>query len=147
VSDLYGQEFHLRTDHSALTWLMSYKKLEGHDAHWIQGLQEYNFTSEHRQGHMYNNDEALFDDHAKKRVPTATRSRRELTSSWHGNRLGSSAFENRTTERPGHRVHYGGSRDRTGPRMKDNTDRSPTYKSYWDQWKSLAVRNCILECH
>jgi hypothetical protein len=26
---LYGQEFHLRTDHSALTWLMSFKNLEG----------------------------------------------------------------------------------------------------------------------
>jgi hypothetical protein len=25
---LYGQEFHLRTDHSALTWLMSFKNLE-----------------------------------------------------------------------------------------------------------------------
>jgi hypothetical protein len=25
---LYGQEFHLRTDHSALTWLLSFKNLE-----------------------------------------------------------------------------------------------------------------------
>jgi hypothetical protein len=43
---LYGQEFHLRTDHSALTWLMSFRNLEGHTARWIQHLQEYNFTSE-----------------------------------------------------------------------------------------------------
>jgi hypothetical protein len=35
----------------------------------------------------------------------------------------------------------------TGPRpvWKDIADRSPTYKSYWAQWKSLAVRNGILE--
>jgi hypothetical protein len=26
---LYGQEFHLRTEHSELTWPMSFKKLEG----------------------------------------------------------------------------------------------------------------------
>jgi hypothetical protein len=29
---LYRQEFHLRTNHSALTWLMSFKNLEGHSA-------------------------------------------------------------------------------------------------------------------
>jgi hypothetical protein len=56
---LYGQEFHLRTDHSALTWLMSFKNIEGQTAHWIQLLQEYNFTSEHRQGRKHNNADAL----------------------------------------------------------------------------------------
>jgi hypothetical protein len=56
---LYGQEFHLRTDHSALTWLMSFKNLEGQTACWIQRLQEYNFMSEHRQGRKHNNADAL----------------------------------------------------------------------------------------
>jgi hypothetical protein len=37
---LYVQEFHLRTDHSALTWLMSFKNLEVQTARWIQRLQE-----------------------------------------------------------------------------------------------------------
>jgi hypothetical protein len=31
------------------------------------------------------------------------------------------------------------------PEWKNIADRSPTYKSYWDQWKSLAVRNGILQ--
>jgi hypothetical protein len=56
---LYGQKFHLRTDHSALTWLMSFKNLEGQNARWIQRLQEYNFNSEHRQGRKHNNADAL----------------------------------------------------------------------------------------
>jgi hypothetical protein len=47
---LYRQEFHLCTNHSALTWVMSFTNLEGQSARWIQGLQEYNFTSEHCQG-------------------------------------------------------------------------------------------------
>jgi len=47
---LYGQEFHLRTDHSALTWLLSFRNLEGLTARWVPRLQEYNFTSQHRQG-------------------------------------------------------------------------------------------------
>ena len=29
---LYGQEFHLHTDHSALTWLLSFRNLEGQTA-------------------------------------------------------------------------------------------------------------------
>jgi hypothetical protein len=56
---LYGQQFYLHTDHSALTWLLSFKNLEGPTACWIQHLQEYNFTSEHRQGRRNNNTDAL----------------------------------------------------------------------------------------
>jgi hypothetical protein len=33
------------------------------------------------------------------------------------------------------------------PEWKDIADQSPTYKSYWAQWKSLAVRNGVLERH
>jgi hypothetical protein len=46
------------TNNSALTWLMSFKNL-GQTARWMQGLQEYNFTSEHRQGQKHNNADAL----------------------------------------------------------------------------------------
>jgi hypothetical protein len=31
------------------------------------------------------------------------------------------------------------------PEWEDIADRSPTYKSYWAQWNSLAVTNGILE--
>jgi hypothetical protein len=44
---LYGQEFQLLTDHSALTWLLSFRNLEAQTARWVQSLQEYNFTSDH----------------------------------------------------------------------------------------------------
>jgi hypothetical protein len=33
------------------------------------------------------------------------------------------------------------------PEWKGITAHSPTYKSYWAQWKSLIVRNGILEHH
>jgi hypothetical protein len=56
---MYRQEFHLCTDHSALTWLMSFKILQGQTTHWIQRLQEYNFTSEQHQGQKHNNANAL----------------------------------------------------------------------------------------
>jgi hypothetical protein len=36
---------------------------------------------------------------------------------------------------------------RQHPEWKDIADHSTTYRSYWAQWKSLAVRNGILEHH
>ena len=33
------------------------------------------------------------------------------------------------------------------PEWKDISDRGPIYKSYWAQWKSLALRNGVLVCH
>jgi hypothetical protein len=56
---LYWQQFHLRTDHSEPTWLLSFKNVEGQTAPWIQRIQEYNFTSEHRQGRKLNNADTL----------------------------------------------------------------------------------------
>jgi hypothetical protein len=56
----YGQEFHLRTEYSALSWLLSFRNLEGQTARWVQRLQEYNFTCEYRQGRKHTNADALF---------------------------------------------------------------------------------------
>jgi hypothetical protein len=50
---LYGQAFHQRTDHSALTWVMSFKNLEEQTTRWVERLQKYNFTSVHRQGRKH----------------------------------------------------------------------------------------------
>jgi hypothetical protein len=33
------------------------------------------------------------------------------------------------------------------PKWRDVTDQGPIYKSYWAQWKSLAVRDGVLERH
>jgi hypothetical protein len=56
---LYGQGFHLQSDHSALTSLMSFRNLKGQTTCWIQRLQEYNFTSKLHQGRKHNNADAL----------------------------------------------------------------------------------------
>jgi hypothetical protein len=63
-------------------------------------------------------------------------------------RLEFSLSEKGTTERPGYR----GSileevETEQRPEWKDIADRSPAYRSYCAQWKSLAVRNGMLERH
>jgi hypothetical protein len=55
---LYRQEFHLRTDHSALTWLLSFRNLEGQATRWVQRLQKY-FTSNHHQGIRHTNADTI----------------------------------------------------------------------------------------
>ena len=50
---LYGREFTVRTDHAALKWLLNFKNPEGRTACWLEHLQQYNFTIEHRHGEKH----------------------------------------------------------------------------------------------
>ena len=56
---LYGRKFLLRTDHAALRWLLSFQQPEGLVARWIERLQQYDFTVEHRSGAKHQNADAL----------------------------------------------------------------------------------------
>lgn len=56
---LYGQKFHLRTDHAALGWILQFKNPEGQLARWIERLQSYDFSIEHRKGKQHGNADAL----------------------------------------------------------------------------------------
>ena len=56
---LLGNTFTLRTDHGSLKWLQNFKNPEGQLARWLERLQEYNFTIEHRSGKRHGNADAL----------------------------------------------------------------------------------------
>ena len=56
---LYGRPFTRRTDHAALCWLLNFKCPDGQTARWLQELQQYSFTVEHRHGLKHNNVDAL----------------------------------------------------------------------------------------
>ena len=47
---LFGNSFHLVTDHEPLKWIMTTEKLTRKLARWSLLLQEYDFTVEHRKG-------------------------------------------------------------------------------------------------
>ena len=53
---LLGSRFLLRTDH---TWLWNFKEPEGQIARWLERLQEYDFTVQHRPGKKHSNADAL----------------------------------------------------------------------------------------
>ena len=56
---LAGKPFLLRTDHSALRWLRSFKEPEGQLARWLETLDTYAFELRHRPGVKHGNADAM----------------------------------------------------------------------------------------
>ena len=56
---LLGREFRVRTDHSSLRWLCNFKEPQGQLARWLEAMQQYNFTIEHRDGKKHQNADSL----------------------------------------------------------------------------------------
>ena len=54
-----GKPFKVRTDHSVLQWLYSFKEPEGQLAKWQESLAEYEFNVQHRPGKKHTNADAL----------------------------------------------------------------------------------------
>ena len=56
---LWGRRFVVRTDHSALRWLRSFKDPQGQVARWLEILAEFDFDVIHRPGLRHGNADAL----------------------------------------------------------------------------------------
>ena len=56
---LLGRPFTVRTDHSALQWLYSFKEPEGQVARWLESLAEYDIKVQHRPWKKRTNADAL----------------------------------------------------------------------------------------
>ncbi|MES9883466.1 MAG: reverse transcriptase domain-containing protein [Sedimenticola sp.] len=56
---LLGRKFLVRTDHSSLRWIMSFKNPENQMARWIEVLSQFDFVIEHRKGTKHVNADAL----------------------------------------------------------------------------------------
>jgi len=56
---LLGKEFLVRTDHSSLRWIMSFKSPTDQMARWLEILSQFNFKIEHRKGSKHLNCDSL----------------------------------------------------------------------------------------
>ena len=56
---LLGRKFILRTDHNSLTWLLSFKDIQGQLARWIEELSQYDMEVQHRPGKHHSNADGL----------------------------------------------------------------------------------------
>jgi hypothetical protein len=73
---LYGQEFYLRTDHSALTWLMSFKNLEGQTAAGSSACRSITLLPSTVKAESTSMPTLFPDGHAKKDAHTVKKLRR-----------------------------------------------------------------------
>jgi predicted aspartyl protease len=56
---LLGKPFVVRTDHSSLRWLMSFREPQGQLARWLEELSQYNMVLRYRAGRDHGNADAL----------------------------------------------------------------------------------------
>ena len=56
---LLGRDFVIRTDHSALRWVMSFKDPRDQMARWLEVLSQYRFKIVHRDGKKHRNADSL----------------------------------------------------------------------------------------
>ena len=56
---LLGRPFVVRTDHNSLTWLMSFKNIEGQLARWMEELAQFDMSVVHGAGKLHVNADAL----------------------------------------------------------------------------------------
>jgi len=56
---LLGRQFRVRTDHAALMWLKKTPDPIGQQARWLEQMEEFDFTIEHRPGIRHANADAL----------------------------------------------------------------------------------------
>jgi hypothetical protein len=136
----------MRTDQSALNWLIHFKGLERQTASWIQRPQEYEFTCDHREGRKYKNSYAF-----SRRPCREERKHCQKVEAWEevkqvraiaavaADGLDPAVIRDQLED------HDVGpileeARAAQRPKWKDIADRSPTYKCYWTQWKYLVVK-------
>ena len=56
---VYGRKITIRSDHSSLKWLLSFKNVEGQLARWLTFLSAYDFEIIHRAGRLHSNADIL----------------------------------------------------------------------------------------
>ena len=56
---LLGRDFIIRTDHSALSWLRRMSEPIGQQSRWLEILEEFSFTVQHRSGNKHSNADAM----------------------------------------------------------------------------------------
>ncbi|UYV69434.1 K02A2.6-like, partial [Cordylochernes scorpioides] len=147
---LYGQNFLIRTDHAALTWLLRMKNPEGQVARWLEKLQQYHFQIKHRLGRKHNNADALsrrpcgdckhcerIDEHEV----TSSKTTMVPSNDW-------TAESCRTIQQQDPNIGpilEWKERGNERPSWEVISDKSPELKTLWPQWDSLSIDNGLLK--
>ena len=147
---LYGAEFTIRSDHSALQWLRKLKDPEGQLARWLARLDQYRYKVIHRPGEKHVNVDAL----SRRPCGTYCRycTRREANvaskcrvSSVHPTMGSLQDIGQQQREDPDIAplitcLERGSDK----PEWEDVSSWSPNSKRYWTQWELLRLSDGVL---
>lgn len=154
---LYGRSFTVRTDHSALQWLMAFKTPEGQLARWLQKLQDYSFKILHRPGRKHGNADALSRRPCPEDCKHCTRAevkegstaalpikRTTLSPEVQSNRTSEDLKQAQRNDPVLGRIIEWLESGHQRPDWKTVCPQSHEVKSYWVLWDSLCMQNGIL---
>lgn len=146
---LVGRQFTLRTDHAALKWLLQFKNPEGQVARWLEQLQEYNFTTEHRSGRTHLNADALSRRPCPEACSHCARKEtkeevRMITTQGLDNEWSEDAIKKAQKEDRDLRKIFEWKEVGQKPSWSQVASSSPITKSYWAQWDSLEIKDGVL---
>ena len=147
---LYGAEFTIRSDHSALQWLRTLKDPEGQFARWLARLDQYRYKIVHRPGDKHSNADAL----SRRPCGTACRhcARREADAD---NKCRVSSVQptigslkdigqqQKEDSDIGPLITFL-ERGPKKPDWEDVSSWSPVAKRYWAQWELLRLSDGVL---
>lgn len=145
-----------------MKWLLSFKSPEGQTAHWLEHLQQYNFTIEHRLGEKHGNADALsrrpcLSDACKhcskqeakecEEVQTDSEACRvsQVSPGWQVSPLWSNQDlqEAQMADADIAPIAQWLSRSREKPTWPTVASHSESTKMYWAQWSSLRLRDGV----
>ena len=139
----------VRTDHSALKWLQSFKEPKGQVARWLETLARYDYRIEHPPGKKHQNANALSRNALPVAVPDQAvetnivdSSVRAWLQSWTAAEL-----QSKQEADPNLRQILVWKRNRADqPAQQEVQGTSKATKSLWAQWNRLLLENGLLYC-
>ena len=150
---LYGHHIIVRTDHSALQWLRSFREPEGQVARWLELLEEYDFEVQHRPGSQHCNADAMsrIPEHSQVNAtaascviyPSRTHDEAASEDQWPFRRSSQQLRQAQTADENIKAVMewlVSGVR----PAFSDVRGASLETRSLWAQWNTLVVKDGIL---
>lgn len=146
---LYGRKFLIRTDHSALKWLMQFKNPEGQIARWIERLQEYDFRIEHRAGVSHRNADSLSRRpcpvECSHCVRTEAKEPALLRTTVVNDEWAPTKIREDQENDPVLKKIRQWKEENQRPTWQEVSKLAPAIKSYWAQWDSFILEDGLLK--
>ena len=135
---LYGQKITVRTDNSAVSWLYRSKDHVGQPARWIEVIDTYNVTFQHRPGRKHGNADALSTT-GSDMADRGSNPKEKISCPKCGNRV------QRDGMRWQDRNMHQGQRKRIHVCLYCSRVNPKTYSTFND-WKKHLIDTCLRKC-